>query len=169
MPNLTHSAGNEEIDLLRKFLNSEFAQKQTAENFAVEHNWMDIQDPEQFEFFAPKGKLPFNEYLPWLTESDLFFAALWANFTIPGEVFPVGTMTLHEAWVDDYDVKLLFEICCEIYDAQPLNTNKAMQQTIYMWGKELNDHGDLDSLRLIHFDDGGFKFTVTNTRLVKAT
>ena len=76
---------------------------------------------------------------------------------------------MHEAWVDDFDVKYLFEMCCELYDAEPVHTEKAIGQMVYLWGKDINAHGDMDSLKMNHFDDGGHRFTVTNTRLVKAT
>jgi len=154
-------------DKLFDFLLSEFQNEKEASTFALKNNWIDVRDPKSWEIFAPKGKLPFHQYFPWHTNQDIFFAASWSDYIIPGEVFSLGMMNMNEAWVDGGGLKELFELCCINYDGAPLKSMNAVGQKVHMWGRESKDKADTSSLKMHCFDDGSFKFSSINTHLMK--
>ena len=158
-----------ENDTLKAFLDIEFLTAQDAKSFAMNKGWADVDDQEDWETFSPNGKLAFQEYLPWYTDQDVFFAAAWANFVVPGKHSPMGTMNLNEAWLEGGETEYWFEFACVLLDKDPMGKRDTNGYDEWFWAIHPEDKGwsNTNILRLIPLGDNVFKFSRIITHLVK--
>ncbi len=162
-------ANLENTDELAKFISTEFLTASEAKLFAQSKGWIDVDDQEDWETFSPKGKLAFNDYLPWYTSEETFFAAIWAGFVIPGKNSPMGTVNLNEAWIEGGEIKDWFEFTCQLMDKEPMGKRDVNGLDEWFWAIHPEDEGwsNTNILRLIPFEDKVFKFSRIMTHLLK--
>ena len=114
------------------FISSYIDSVDQAISFAELCDWEAIDEPDLYETYAPRGQLPFNEYIPWFVHDHRFVIATWSLFNLPVKKDILNTMTCNEAWMNGVSEPLLVEFLSDQFGDNPMG-KKRYDEDIHAW------------------------------------
>lgn len=126
-----------------EFLSAQIDSLEQIETFGAVRDWRRITDPESYEIYAPKGKLPFSDYSPWFVGKRSFLIATWSMFELPVPAGVLNRMTCNEIWLDGIAERNLVEFLSDNFGDNPLGKKKYDGDLdAWIWGEGLNEKPD---------------------------